>query len=52
MATCHIPGVPLEPGLGLSVDLDTPGLPIGVQREFSLSAGAVLLLPIMTENCG
>ena len=47
--TCHIPGVPLEAGLGLSGDLD-PGADAalgGVQREFSLS-GAVLLLLLMT----
>ena len=60
VTTCHIPGVPLEPGLGLSVDLDPGRLPRpaaiaaddggggGGQRVFSLS-GAVLLMT-MAEN--
>ena len=52
--TCHIPGVPLEAGLGLSGDLD-PGAAAAalgrVQREFSLS-GAVLLLMTVTEKSG
>ena len=51
--TCHIPGVPLEAGLGLSGDLD-PGAAAAlgrVQRELSLS-GAVLLLMTVTEKSG
>ena len=47
--TCHVPGVPLEAGLGLSGDLD-PGAAAAalghVQREFSLS-GAVLLILLL-----
>ena len=46
--TCHVPGVPLEAGLGLSGDLDPGAAAVGVQREFSLSGAVLLILLLMT----
>ena len=59
--TCHVPGVALEPHLGLSADLDA-GLPLSAAavggrgqrgsagREFSFSGAVSLMAKVETRN--